>query len=197
MWARRCAELAALLAGVLAGGAAFAQQPGWSVDQLMRALAQRDHAQAQFTETKTMHLLSRPLTLRGTLSYRAPDWLEKRTLDPNEEILLVDGERITVEIPGRRIHRSFTMQELPVVWGFVESIRATLRGDLAALARHYRVEVEGTPARWSLVLLPSDPGMAEFVTVIRIAGAHGRLTGMEVVETAGDRVVTQFAEAAR
>jgi hypothetical protein len=59
------------------------------------------------------------------------------------------------------------------------------------------VEVEGSAARWSLVLLPSDPGMAEFVTVIRIAGAHGRLTGMEVIETAGDRVVTQFAEAAR
>jgi hypothetical protein len=174
---------------------AFAQEPTWTVNQLMRALAQRDHAQAQFTETKTMHLLSRPLTLRGTLSYRAPDWLEKRTLDPNEEILLVDGERITVEIPARRIRRSFTMQELPVVWGFVESIRATLRGDRAALERLYDIGLEGEVRHWQMALRPLDPKMAAVVAEIRISGAGGRVASIEIVETRGDRSVMKIREA--
>jgi hypothetical protein len=85
----------------------------------------------------------------------------------------------------------------PALGAFLESIRATLRGDLAALRRHYRVELEGAPAGWTLVLLPSDPGMAELVTVIRIGGVGGQLTGMEVLETGGDRVVTRFGEGAR
>jgi hypothetical protein len=174
---------------------AAAQQPAWTLDQLMRALAQRDHAQAQFTETKTMRLLSRPLTLRGTLSYRPPDWLEKRTLDPNEEILLVDGDRLSVEIPVRRIRRSFTLQELPVVWGFVESIRATLRGDRAALERFYRIDLEGEVRHWKMSLRPLDQRMAGVIAEIHIRGAGGRVASIEILEMRGDRSVMKIREA--
>jgi hypothetical protein len=161
----------------------------------MRALGQREHALAEFTETKTIRLLSRPLTLRGTLSYRAPDWLEKRTLHPNEEILLVDGDRITVEIPARRIRRSFTLQELPVVWGFVESIRATLGGDRAALERLYRIDLQGEVRHWQMALRPLDQKMAAVIAEVRITGAGGRVASIEISETRGDRSVMKIREA--
>jgi hypothetical protein len=193
MRARTCTEIGVALALVLMPGLALAQD--WTLDQLMRALGSREHAQAQFTETKTMRLLSRPLTLRGTLSFRAPDWLEKHTLDPNEEILRVDGERISVEIPVRRIQRSFTLQELPAVWGFVESIRATLRGDRAALERFYQVELEGEVRHWVLTLRPIDARMSTVVSEIRLSGAGGRLASIDVLEARGDRSVMKIREA--
>jgi hypothetical protein len=193
MRARTCTEIGLALVLVLLTPVASAQE--WTLDQLMRALGSRDHAQAQFTETKTMRLLSRPLTLRGTLSFRAPDWLEKHTLDPNEEILRVDGERITVEIPVRRIRRSFTMQELPAVWGFVESIRATLRGDRAALERLYQIGLEGEVRHWVLTLRPIDARMSTVVSEIRLSGAGGRLASIDIQEARGDRSVMKIREA--
>jgi outer membrane lipoprotein-sorting protein len=169
--------------------------PG-ALDELMRSLAATGESSAAFVETRSSDALSAPLVARGELRYVPPGRLERRVSAPAEERYVVDGDRVTIERRGAP-PRTVALAAQPVLGAFLESIRATLRGDLAALARHYRVEVEGSDARWSLVLLPSDPGMAEFVSVIRVAGAHGRLTGMEVVETGGDRVVTEFAGAAR
>jgi outer membrane lipoprotein-sorting protein len=198
MRAPTCTDLARLaraLVLALLACAALAQEPEpWTLDQLMHALAQRDHGRADFVEAKYMRLLSRPLTLRGTLAYRAPDWLEKRTTDPNEEILQVDGERLRIDIPGRRIHREFALRELPAVWGFVESLRATLRGDRAALERFYRVELDGEVRHWVLTLQPRDPKMAAMITQIRMSGAGGRLASFEIVEARGDRSVMKIRE---
>jgi hypothetical protein len=183
------------LAALAAAGIALAQE-ALTPEGLMRQLAGTGAATVAFTETRHSSALSAPLVARGELRYTPPGRLERRVTAPVEERTLVEGDRVTVERRGAA-PRSFSLAAQPVLGAFLETLRATLRGDLAALARHYRVEVEGSDARWSLVLLPSDPGMAEFVSVIRVAGAHGRLTGMEVVETGGDRVVTEFAGAAR
>jgi hypothetical protein len=196
MSARAHCELSGLLLWLLST-AALAQAPVWTVDQLMRALAQRDHASVEFTETKTMQLLSRPLTLRGTLSYRPPDWLEKRTLSPNEEILLVDGDRLSIDIPVRHIHREFRLQELPAVWGFVESIRASLRGDRAGLQRFYRLDLQGEVRQWRLALYPLNPDMAAVISEIRMVGAGGRIASIEMLEARGDRSVMKIKEAQR
>lgn len=194
MRARTCIEAAAgLLLAVLAAPG-LAQAPAWTVDRLMQALSQRDHAQAEFSEARYMRLLSRPLNLRGTLSYRPPDWLEKRTLGPGEEILVADGDRLTIEIPARRIRREFSMQELPAVWGLVESLRATLRGDRAGLERFFRVDLEGEVRHWRLVLHPIDPKMVAVVSEIRMSGAAGRVGTIEIVEASGDRSVMKIRE---
>lgn len=187
-----------LLAAVLLGaGAACAQSaPSFTADELMRSLAATGASTAAFTETRHSSALKTPLVTRGELHYAPPARLERRVGAPVDERYVVEGDRVTIERRGGT-PRTVSLASQPALGAFLESIRATLRGDLATLQRFYRVELEGGPASWTLVLLPSDPDMAELVTVIRIAGARGRLTGMEVVETGGDRVVTRFAEAGR
>lgn len=193
----RRALLAAALAVAALGAARVAPgQEALTPEGLMRQLAATGAATVGFIETRHSDALSAPLVARGELRYTPPGRLERRVTAPVAERYLVEGDRVTVERPGAA-PRSFSLAAQPVLGAFLEAIRATLRGDLAALARHYRVEVAGGAARWTLVLLPSDPALAELVGAIRIAGTHGRLTGMEVVETGGDRVVTAFTEAAR
>lgn len=184
----RVLALAAALAGGAAHGAPLA------LDELMRELAATGASTVSFVETRTSSALSAPLVARGELSYAPPDRLERRVTAPVEERYVVAGDRVTVERPGAA-PRTVALAAQPVLGAFLESIRATLRGDLAALLRHYRVELEGDARAWTLVLLPSDPALAELVTVVRISGTRGRITGMEVVETGGDRVTTRFAGA--
>jgi outer membrane lipoprotein carrier protein LolA len=160
----------------------------------MREMAERPHARARFVETKYLRLLSRPLTLRGTLSYTPPDRLEKHTLTPNEEILVADGDRVSVDIPVRGIKRSFNLQDNRVLWGFLESLRATLRGDLPALQRFYRLDIVGDEAKWRLSLTPHDADMAAVIKTIRMSGGKGVLTSIEIVETRGDRSTMTLQE---
>ncbi len=96
--ARTCTSgLAALALGLvlaLAGAPALA---AWDLQQLMDSLAQNKSGRATFVETKRLAVLSKPIESSGELLYTAPDKLEKRTLKPKPESMIVDGDALIVE----------------------------------------------------------------------------------------------------
>jgi len=187
---RRLAGLACA-AFVLActGGNARPADGPLTLDRLMAELAKVGSGTVQFTEVKSSELLKQPIESRGTLTYIAPARLEKHTLTPREERFVVDRDAVVIERPARQERIEFGLDQYPAVRAFVESIRGTLAGDLAALRRHYRVELEGTSADWRLHLLPSDPQMAELVLKILIEGAGSQVRRIEILEASGDRSV--------
>jgi Outer membrane lipoprotein carrier protein LolA-like len=164
----------------------------WGVNQLMSELGRVQHAKARFVERKYLKVLKTPLETTGTLEYDAPDRLVKRTLEPKPETMTVAGERLVIESQARS--RTLRLGDYPVLGAFVESLRATLNGDLAALERFYRVTLEGGPQRWQLTLTPRDPKMSALIESILIAGGRGRVGRVEVRETQGDRSVMTVLE---
>lgn len=197
MSARACINAAAALVLALAAVAARPAGAAWGLEQLMRELSQREHARAGFVETRYMRLLSQPLTRRGTLFYAPPDRLEKRTVAPIEEVLIVDGDRVSVEIAARGIRRSLSLRQQPALWGFVESLRATLRGDLEALRRFYSIGLDGDSGKWRMSLTPTEPRMAALIREIRIGGGDGSVRSVDIVDARGDRSQMQIWEDGR
>jgi outer membrane lipoprotein-sorting protein len=193
----RLTELAVLGMALLLTLPAFADEAGsWTVQRLMEELAQVKHSQARFTERKYLKVLKTPLQSSGTLTYTAPGKLEKRTLKPRPEALLVDGDQVVIELgPGTR--RTIRMADYPVLQGFLESIRATLGGDAATLERYYTVDLDGTRQSWQLFLVPRERAMREVISQIRIGGVLGRINLIEVQETKGDRSVMKVFEDGR
>jgi outer membrane lipoprotein-sorting protein len=181
---------AALLTVALAACAppARAAAADWGVEQLMQALGEVKSSQAAFVELKHIAILTTPLQSRGRLVYEAPDRLEKHTRTPQRETLLLVRDQLTIESPGRK-SRTVVLADYPVVWAFVESIRSTLAGDLATLARFYEVKLDGEERRWRLLLRPRDPQMRELVSEIRMSGSRNWIETIETVETNGDRSV--------
>lgn len=172
---------------------ATAAEPAWGVAQLMHDLGQVKRSQARFTERKYLKVLKEPLQSSGTLTYVAPDRLEKRTLKPKAEAVIIDGKTLTVETAAGKRH-TLKLQDYPVLRAFVESIRATLGGDAETLERFYKVDLEGTPGRWQLFLVPRERGMSQVISQIKIGGAGSRLDLIEVQESKGDRTVTRVIE---
>jgi len=113
-------------------------------------------------------MLERPLQCSGELFYQAPDHLEKRTLQPRPETLVLDHGVLTAR-RGQRTH-VLSLRDYPQIVPFVESIRATLAGDGAALERYFHVSFAGTLERWTLELVPAEATVARSVQLIRIAG---------------------------
>jgi outer membrane lipoprotein-sorting protein len=161
----------------------------WGVEQLMQALGAVRSSKARFVERKHMAILSAPLESSGALIYIAPSRLEKHTLAPRTESLVLEGEELTIAGDKRDQRRRLNLQDYPLARAFVESIRSTLAGDLPTLTRYYRVELEGGERRWRLRLKPSEPGMQEVVSEIRISGEYGSINAIETIETNGDRSV--------
>ena len=191
----RRGSVAALLL-MLGGTPAWGDEPPgpWGIDTLMQGLSEVRQSRARFVEKKYLKVLKSPIELSGTLTYTRPGRLEKRTLKPKPEALVVDGDRLTIENPARKQRRVLKLQDYPALWGFVESIRATLAGDLKALERFYRVELEGAEARWQLYLVPRERSMNEVISLVRIDGKHARIDTIEIQEARGDRSVMKIRE---
>jgi outer membrane lipoprotein-sorting protein len=161
----------------------------WGVEQLMRSLAAIKSSQADFVERKQMAILEAPLVSRGRLIYQAPDRLEKHTLSPRRESLVLRGDELILESKDRNQRRVVPLGSQPMVRAFVESIRSTLAGDLATLNRHYAIKLAGGERQWRLTLKPGDRQVQEIVSEIQISGSGDAITRIEFFETSGDRSV--------
>jgi len=190
----RCVSTVLLLfaAGVCSSAAVSAEAgdpAGWDIKRLMQELGQVKTAKGRFVERKYLTILNAPLELSGTLVYIAPSRLEKHTLAPRPESLVLEREELTIESKERNQRRTLVLQDYPVVRAFVESIRSTLAGDLATLNRFFEVALDGDERKWRLTLKPSDRKMQEVVSEIRISGDRNWTNAIEIIETSGDRSV--------
>lgn len=177
---RRCALvwLALLLSPIV-------QAAPLSIAQLMAGLAKHPQGAATFTEKKFISILEQPIESYGELLFIAPARLEKRTLKPKPETLVLDGDILTVE-RGRRKH-VLQLRDYPEVAAMIESIRATLAGDRPALERAYHLGLDGSHERWTLVLTPLDPKVGAVIARIRMEGAKDVVRSVEILQADGDR----------
>lgn len=166
----------------------------WNLDELMRALSAHKVARATFVEDKYIAMLDAPVTSSGELSFTAPSRLERHTLKPRPESMVLDGGTMTLVRGGRRM--VLQLQDHPALAALGESIRGTLAGDRQSLERHFVIKLEGTAARWSLLLTPREARMRDYVLAIRIDGVGGEIRMVEVEQSGADRSVMTISRAA-
>lgn len=166
----------------------------WGLTQLMASLGQVKSASAQFVERKTLHVLRQPLIASGTLLYVAPDQVQKITVTPQWERLALSGDTLTMEGGPDDRTRSIPLASAPEVAAFVESVRATLAGDLPALQRYYTVTLAGDAKAWQLSLEPKDAKLRKLVASIRIGGSGDKVATVETEEGDGDHSEMSIVE---
>jgi outer membrane lipoprotein-sorting protein len=189
---RRLLILPALLAALSAPALALAA--GWDVDQLMASLAKTRFGRATFVEKKYIAMLDEPVLSSGELSYAAPDHLEKRTLKPKPESMVIDGDVLLIERGRRKM--TVQLQEYPELAGFIDSVRGTLAGDRKTLEKLFRLQLEGEAEQWTLLLSPTLPKMAGTIRQIRIGGSRDDVRSIEILQADGDRSVTTITRVA-
>ena len=165
--------------------ATAAPAAGDALDQLLERLAARRRGHVTFTEVQHLAVLDRPLESSGELLYEAPGRLEKRILKPRPETLVLAHGMLSAT-RGRHT-RTVELAAWPQLAPLLESMRATLTGDRAALERIFSVQLEGDAAHWTLRLTPRDPEAARVVTQVLITGESAAMKTVEVLAADGDR----------
>ena len=159
--------------------------PAWGLRDLMRSLSAVPSATAHFVEHRYLHVLKKPLVVSGTLAYTAPGRLQKDTLAPKPEHVVIDGDTLTVEREGKT--ETLQLADYPQIGALIEGIRGTLAGDLATLDRVYTVHLDGSAEAWQLRLEPRDPKTQAIVQAIVISGSRARIERIDTQESEGDR----------
>lgn len=174
----------ALAAG--AAKAADAPQQPWSLETLMTEMSQVRAESARFVELKYVHLLTSPIRATGTLTYTAPDKLEKITLTPAPETIKLDGGTLTgTRADGEDF--SVDIDSHDEIAALVEGIRSTLAGDLDTLRRYYENSFSGDRDHWQIDLVPKARRVREKVDRIRVLGSGTVIGAIQIAEKDGDR----------
>ncbi len=174
----------ALAATAHAADAAGAASSGWNLDRLMATLAQNKSGRATFVETKYLSIAAQPVESSGELVFVAPDHLEKHTLSPKPEHLVVDGDMLTVERNNRKV--TLALANYPELGAFIDSIRATLAGNRYTLEQVYKVALAGRGDNWTLTLTPLDARMSKVVSTITLDGTRDMLRSVAIRQADGD-----------
>src|SRR3954466_12203299 len=72
---------------------------GRGIDATLKTLT------AHFTETTTSSLLTRPVVARGTLAVVRPNRVVLHYSDPEQRVVLIDGNRLTLSWPARQLNQ--------------------------------------------------------------------------------------------
>jgi len=78
------------------------------------------------------------------------------------------------------------LRDFPQAVPLVESLRATLAGDRAALERYFSVDFSGDLDHWTLELLPADVAIRSSVRRILISGERDHIHTVEIQQPDGD-----------
>jgi outer membrane lipoprotein-sorting protein len=186
---RRACRLAAGLFISLC--ASLCATPAWAafdLHALTALLAQRQSAQASFTEERFVSGIDGPLRASGRLAFRAPDHFERQTLQPLAESVSVDGPRITMQRGGRV--RRMSLDAVPELSSLIDAIRSTLAGDEGGLRQQFKTRVEGGPALWTLTLTPRETHLGTQLRELKLAGQGSDLRSIELWLAGGDRSLT-------
>ena len=162
---------------------------------LVAALARPTPATTAYAEVRFVDLLTRPLTLRGALEYRADGGLVKRVESPYRETTTVAAGQVTVERAGKPPRR-FALTRAPELGAFLESFAALLGGDAARLAQAYDSSSAGDAAHWRLTLVPRDARLRKHLVRIAVDGAGSAPRCFTVEESGGDASVILVEQAA-
>lgn len=161
-----------------------------SLDQLMATLRRVRHVEARYIERRTLHALRTPIETRGTLRFDAPDELEKAS-DPTPkgaaDRMTIKGNRLTIDRGGGAAPVVLMLDEHPEIGALVDSIRATLSGDGAALRRIFEITLSGSVSHWQLVMQPRAPAQRAVLQWMRVSGYAERITAIDTQDSDGDR----------
>lgn len=157
------------------------------LEAMMRAMAQVRESRADFQEQKAMPELAMPFPSTGTLHWVAPDRLEKHTLDPVEEILRIEGDRLLLERPREGVRREISLDQSPDIRPLVEIIRAPLAGDLATLRRYYDIAFEGSLREgWRMRLTPLTERLRVAVQSVELTGQGTAIRTLDIRASEGE-----------
>ena len=161
-------------------------QGAFGLDQLMQDLALNKSGRARFVEKRFMTLLDKPVISTGEMRFTAPDRLERRTRTPRPELMLLEGDLLTLERDGKTL--SIDLAQQPQAKVFIDSVRSILSGNRGALEGDYRLHLTGTPDKWQLVLEPRSEAVAELMRRITVDGSRNQIRRVNYEQADGDRV---------
>lgn len=177
-----------LLGGLLVGLSVGARAD--LLEDLSARVAQHPVVRAEFTQTKQMAAMKRPLVTRGRLTFSRSQGVLWQIEQPYR-MTYVLGETRIVEIGSDGARKVRETRDVPGLAQVGRVFHAMLGANPAALREHFDVTGQGDLNRWNLELKPRQAQLAQFLSGLQLSG--GRFVeDIRIGEAGGDSTQIRF-----
>jgi outer membrane lipoprotein carrier protein LolA len=149
-------------------------------------------ADTAYAETRFVHVLRKPLQLRGELHYGGPGVLGKRVDEPYRETTSIANGEVEVLREGKSA-RKFSLERAPELQALLTSFSALLGGDAAGLDRNFTIALARGDSGWQLKLTPRAPELARHLRDLVVDGRDAEVRCVTLHESDGDSSVMRMA----
>jgi hypothetical protein len=157
-----------------------------------KQIEQHHVVRAEFTQTKQMADLKRPLITRGKLVYSRDHGVLWQIEQPYR-ISYVLGEEKIVEISAHGIRKERSMRDIPGLAQIGRVFRAMLSANTATLKSYFDTSVQGDTSQWAIQLTPQQAQLKQFLTQLKLQGSHF-VEAIDIDENNGDRTTIRFTD---
>lgn len=171
--------------------ASAAETTDISLAAVMAAFAKTKASKAAFVEEKHVSFVSTPLVSEGTLSYDG-DILEKHVLSPDEELMRIEGDRLSISKGRGSNPTEVSLSDYPALDVFITALRATLNGDLPKLESVFDIHFTSEAQSWQFRLTPKQAEIRNVLTSAEFTGSGTRIAQLDVLERNGDRTIIKL-----
>jgi hypothetical protein len=158
---------------------------------LISRLALPAPADTAYAETRFVHMLRKPLQLRGELHYGGPGVLGKRVDTPYRETTNIANGEVEVLREGKS-SRKFSLERAPELEALLSSFSALLGGDAAALERNFTIALARSETAWQLTLTPRTADLSRHLRDLVVDGRDAEVRCVTLHEGDGDSSVMRL-----
>ncbi len=163
-----------------------ADEAGERLRRVLVAVAGQPLVAAPFQERRVSALFAAPQESRGTLTFKPPGTIEKRTTSPIRETVTITAETLTIDAGNGTPPSVVKVDTQGASAAYVTGLRAILSGDDKLLQQAFDTRMTGNFDNWVLQLLPRGPLPRRGIRRIVVSGAGPHLRQIETTEINGD-----------
>jgi chaperone LolA len=152
--------------------------------------------QADFQEEKTVHMLNKPITSSGKISFQAPNKFRREAKGSSPSITVSDGNHLWIYYPKFKSAEHDSLGKRSPLDAGIAAITASL--NLENVEATYHITGTKEPDGDQLQLLPRNPSMKRFLKTFSIRLNNDlQVVRTEMVQPNGDRIVTTYSNESR
>jgi hypothetical protein len=161
------------------------------LSKISHLLAAHSRLCADFTQSKTLRVLTRPLVSQGRLVFRADKGVLWRVRTPfPTQVLIKQDALINWDYDGRPVRIGF--EQSPIFGTLSRVFMAFFTGDLTRLSDAFRIESTMSMPNWQVSLTPRNKAFAAIIAHVRADGSQF-VDALRITEGNGDQTTITFS----
>jgi len=167
----------------------------WAMDmaELMIGLSENKYKKSKFSESKNAFYLDKPILAEGTIEFRPPDTLIKKTIKPVQVIQEITADSIrTIDENGEEAILELSSQ--PAVAVLFQTIKGVLTGNKEVIENNFSTTYKSENSSWTLLLKPKEEYLTSWFKKIVIAGMGYKVSSIKIIEANNDTTIMKINE---